>query len=443
MSIYRYQRRSIGWTKSRQVVVLLFCAAACGSVAACGSSSSSSTTAPAATAAARTSNGPKFSGPPIVISTETADHTAIASWGQIFAAVKAAAAAMNATGGINGHEVVVHTCNTNADPNQEVACARRAVSDGSVATVGNAIFLQNDQVEEVLAAAGIPDIASVAFTPKQLTLSNTFPIINVPTDEAACTAPAFTKEFGITKATGVLIGLAASAQLNSELPKYFKALHNPIPVAPAIGFAQSTSDFTPIVQRISSEGANLLLLNTSIQTTSALASTSISLGKKWNFCGNFGNMSGKIALGLGSEAAKTNLFQGDWFPPPTAAAQYPLVQQFVTQMKAEQAAGDTEADLGPANYLSGSMNAWLGMQVLKQAAESIHGPLTRQSMMTATETLKPDLGNLASIDFSKPLGSGGLKRVFNPWTIAWKWDPTKRNWYLVPGIRVNALSAAS
>ena len=56
----------------------------------------------------------------------------------VSAGAKAAAQAINAAGGIDGRPVEIDTCDTNNNPNDAAACARKMVSDGIVALVGSA-----------------------------------------------------------------------------------------------------------------------------------------------------------------------------------------------------------------------------------------------------------------------------------------------------------------
>ena len=51
--------------------------------------------------------------------------------------MRAAARAINAAGGVNGHPLVVDSCNDQGDPNLSATCARKMVSDHVVATFGD------------------------------------------------------------------------------------------------------------------------------------------------------------------------------------------------------------------------------------------------------------------------------------------------------------------
>ena len=75
-------------------------------------------------------------------------------------AFQAAIAAFNKRGGVgkNGYKIEGVVCDTRADANQEVACARKMVDEGVVATFNDLTYNNPAGVVDVLEAAGIPRI---------------------------------------------------------------------------------------------------------------------------------------------------------------------------------------------------------------------------------------------------------------------------------------------
>lgn len=96
---------------------------------------------------------------------------------------KAAAAALNKKGGIDGHPVQIDVCDNQANPNQSVVCGRKAKSDGDIAVIGSADFGAPEMLP-VLQAEGIPYIGSEAATPAELSSPDSFNF-----DPAAVLAP--------------------------------------------------------------------------------------------------------------------------------------------------------------------------------------------------------------------------------------------------------------
>jgi len=156
-------------------------------LAACGSSkaataptttpSTASTTADtsaAATTAAATTVAPA-SGEPINLMVIATVGKPGGDYPEDFSAAKAAAAAVNKAGGVNGRPINVLTCNDQLDPNIATECARTAVSSKAVAIVGNlSTFV--DAWMPIVAAANIPSVGNLGVSASEATGANSFPI---------------------------------------------------------------------------------------------------------------------------------------------------------------------------------------------------------------------------------------------------------------------------
>jgi ABC-type branched-subunit amino acid transport system substrate-binding protein len=81
---------------------------------------------------------------------------------ELFEAAQAETDAVNASGGVNGHKLVLLQCDENLNPNLEKACVDEAVSDKVSAVVGSAMLF--DQLGP-LASAHIPLLYNVGLTP--------------------------------------------------------------------------------------------------------------------------------------------------------------------------------------------------------------------------------------------------------------------------------------
>jgi ABC-type branched-subunit amino acid transport system substrate-binding protein len=88
---------------------------------------------------------------------------------------QAAAAEINAAGGINGYKVKIVGCNTQGLPNGPVTCAQQAVADHVVAVVGVGIGDATGTSMATLQAAGIPDIGNLPFGP-EATSPDSYPL---------------------------------------------------------------------------------------------------------------------------------------------------------------------------------------------------------------------------------------------------------------------------
>ena len=90
-------------------------------------------------------------------------------------AMQAAIKAINAGGGISGHQVKLNFCDSNFDPNTEVACAREAVSKKVAAVVGAASYFPNTAA--VLEAGKIPLVGARGADPTDFTSPISFPMV--------------------------------------------------------------------------------------------------------------------------------------------------------------------------------------------------------------------------------------------------------------------------
>ena len=69
---------------------------------------------------------------------------------------KAAATALNAKGGIDGHPVQIDVCDNQGNPDQSAACGRKAKSNGDIAVIGAWDIYGAAEILPVLQAEGIP-----------------------------------------------------------------------------------------------------------------------------------------------------------------------------------------------------------------------------------------------------------------------------------------------
>ena len=140
-----------------------------GLFTACSSSSSTSTTT--------TTKLPKS---PIDLGV-IAEITSSTPSGEVASGAKAAAAAINASGGINGHPVVITVCDSKGvqDVSSATTCANNLVANtATVAEVGD-YNANQQQINTILAAAGVPLIGPNPVSSSAFTSSNSFPFMGL------------------------------------------------------------------------------------------------------------------------------------------------------------------------------------------------------------------------------------------------------------------------
>jgi branched-chain amino acid transport system substrate-binding protein len=87
---------------------------------------------------------------------------------------KAAAAALNKDGGIDGHPVQIDVCDNQGNPNQSATCGRQAKSNGDIAVIGSWDVQGSAVILPILQAEGIPYIGALAATPAEVTNPDSF-----------------------------------------------------------------------------------------------------------------------------------------------------------------------------------------------------------------------------------------------------------------------------
>jgi ABC-type branched-subunit amino acid transport system substrate-binding protein len=124
-------------------------------------------------------------------------------------AMQAAIKAINSAGGINGHQVKLIFCDSNFDPNTEVACAREAVSKKVAAVVGAASYFPNTAA--VLEAGKVPLVGARGADPTDFTSSISYPMV-AGTFGWANGMAALAKQLGLQKVSIVSSAAPTSSQ---------------------------------------------------------------------------------------------------------------------------------------------------------------------------------------------------------------------------------------
>ena len=105
-------------------------------LAACGDDDDSSSSGGSDDTTAETSGGAAPTGDPLVVWVVSTVDSAISSYPNIQAAADIYEQYINDKGGIGGRPLDVTFCDGKADPNEDAACARKAVDAGAIALVG-------------------------------------------------------------------------------------------------------------------------------------------------------------------------------------------------------------------------------------------------------------------------------------------------------------------
>jgi len=190
----------------------------------------------------------------LVISQLQADEFAFP---EIADGAKAAAEAVNAAGGVNGHMIQVDTCNDEGDPNVAATCGRKAVQDGYAAVL-NSTSLYSASFMPLLEAGKVPAVGSTPLTPPDFTSPVTFPIGGGnPLDYGGVgylSAKAGCENAGVIRDTVSSVDSSTQA-----IEKGFEA-GGGNPIETVVEASGESADFAAPVSQITSAGVDCLLL---------------------------------------------------------------------------------------------------------------------------------------------------------------------------------------
>lgn len=131
-------------------------------------------TASACTDGGQANDTAGLTGEPIKIGQIAPTGTSFYNTPDAIAVARAAVDGFNRRGGVDGRPLELVYCNDKGDPNEAMACARKLVSEGVVATVRSVVIAGGAQVSSVLSNSGIPEIGRAALEPAEFRAENAF-----------------------------------------------------------------------------------------------------------------------------------------------------------------------------------------------------------------------------------------------------------------------------
>jgi branched-chain amino acid transport system substrate-binding protein len=407
-------------------------------VGACGSSGSSGN--------ANGGGGASGAHSPIMVGTIAPVSTAALSYGGIFATLKAWATQENKHGGLNGHPIKTWTCNTEYQSAQELACARQAVSAGVDVMVGDNNDLEGSAYGAILSQAKIPDVENTGAESNGFAGAYTFPITWPLGTFVTCASSNMAQIAGGKKIVAVATQNAVSSALlaldQTAAKNSGDTWLKPIMVS------SDTADYSSSVAQAQQSGAQTVLMILLGAGPQAFVRASSAVGAKYKICTALGLSGAGGFSGLGSAA--NNVFVGSDSVPVTTNTS--AMKAFNTAMKAEQATGDSAASLSPKTYQAQTMETWLGLQAVQQAAATIKGSPTPSAITAALRKVSLSFGGIVpSFSFSdKPeTGAGSsdpaaqaFAHVWNSTAYLWKWNPGSST-YTLAGKVPNTFGLAS
>lgn len=371
-------------------VSLALAASACSSS---GSSSGSTSTSSGSDAA---SGSPLKIGI-IVPEKSTVDYTEAVS------AAKGAVRAINAKGGVNGHPLVLLTCNSALLPTTEQACDRSMIAAHPAAMVGNALYTAEGFGDSAFRAA---DIAQIGNYPSGVseTDANSYLFFGGQTYANAG------QVYGAQKWVGDKVGVV---RLDFPYTAPYTAFYKK--ACPSLGCnvvsstiipSNSVTDFSSYAAQLLAGHPNVIVPDLGPLIIPLMAGLD-QLGYTGKIVAQDTNFTTKNFLAQPQKVQDQYIISSP-FPPPFAS-QVQGIKMFQSEMQAEKEAGDTDAPTYTNYSQTATMDAWLAVHVFAEIAG--------QAKAYTAASFKQ------AIDAARNVNTFGLTTP---------WDPSKVNFTPLP-----------
>jgi ABC-type branched-subunit amino acid transport system substrate-binding protein len=346
-----------------------------------------------------------------------------AAFPQNIAAAKAAAASINAQGGIQGHPLVVTTCDTQLTAAGEQACATTLDTSQAVAVISDGSSLTTSivdtTVKDKIASIGVKGYGSSNYLAAS---TSQFPINNGA--EALFVCPEGLKAAGASKVGGVIVNAAVGDVITQGLQAVITHIPG-VSYTGRVSVELSATDYAAPLQTAINNG--------STGVVSALASPGVDAmmqadNGRVKICSGLGTPPDSDLISLGSAA--NGYVAMSSLPPLNLIKNTADGKQFFADLAAYQkSSGDPAAAASQQD--DGSLNAWLAVRAFQQVADKVSGPITRQAIFNGFTNLT-DLnfpGILPHpINYTKTTPIPTLARLFLADYKAYVWSATTKSW---------------
>jgi len=302
-------------------------------------------------------------------------------------ALQAAVDAFNKRGGVgvNGLQLEAVVCDSGADANAEVDCARELEEEGVVTTINDLAFNNPEGVVEVMEAAGIPRIGLLPTNISEFGSSVSFPI-SAGAIAAYIGAAVDFAENGHETVTLVRTDAATGASFRGFVEPLFTAAG--VEIVGDIALATGATDYAPYVSEIERTEADAVLLSVGGDAATQL----IAAMSQLNFKIPMGGAPGTFELDTLREhkavTKGTALVESFPYPTKNNAKEFPGLKQYFKDMKASGV-----ENLQPANIDTRSFSPWVGVLAFVN--------LTKDLDTFTSETVTEALQTAQDVDLSE------------------------------------------
>lgn len=337
-----------------------------------------------------------FTGDPVKVMVMAPIGTEVLNVPAMFDIAEGAAVEINNSGGINGHELVLVTCNEGFDPNIAAKCARDAVSEGVSAVVGGfSLFAPN--ILPILDTADIPWVGPPLITAEELTDPAAYPVNSGVMSMAALGRRAVEDGCENIKSVASETG-NDSDELATLVDTGIESVGGN--ESDTVRVPQIVSDFSGYAQQL--EGGDCVVISAPPATVTGIVAASSSIGLDANYYIFGGALTSEVIRPLG--AALDGAVTTSNFP----VAEDPLWDE------AKKFVGDLADDANGGWSSVYAQNTWVAFQVFSSAVadlESFTGEDVKSALATDSEV--DTSGLTPPLNFTEEFDVPNLNRVFN------------------------------
>jgi branched-chain amino acid transport system substrate-binding protein len=324
------------------------------------------------------------------------------------AAFEAAVESINDAGGIAGHPLEIGFCEDNADPNVSRDCAQQAIDDPAVvALVDQYSIVGGPVIDPLFEEAGLASIGMIPITPDDFSCTVCFPQTGGVLSQGIA-LPQFLHEQTGAEHIGLITLEVPAAQAVAEAAKaQFEATVDggsvDLVYAPA-----GTTDYTSYVARMQSADVDAIAIFAGAMVAT-VPPTARQLGFDVPFAATAQNMGPATIDALGDLAKNFVLACGQ----SPLSSDVPGIKAFLADM--ERYAPDVE------EFPTYAVEMWLAVQMFADAARSVDGEITRESVLQAMNGMTEfDSGEIIGpYSTAEPFTglNGTVPRLFNPMVL--------------------------
>ena len=281
--------------------------------------------------------------------------------------------------GVNGLKLEAVVCNSGADANEEVACAREMVDEGVVATVGDLTFINPSGVVEVLEAAGIPRIGLSAGDAAQFGSTVSYPVSAGPVGEMVTAAVGLAEKGAKTVAVVSVETPTAGALLELITGPFEEA---GIEIVGRVPITEGSTDYSSYVGEAQRLDSDAVLIVTGEAQAAQFVAASEQLNAKYTIAGLTPSFSLDTLRGHKALTKKGVFVNSLPYPAPNNAKTFPGLKTFFKAMKASG-----NPDVAPKKLVPSALRVWMGVLGFVRVTADVE-TFTNETVVDALETVQ-------------------------------------------------------